>query len=194
VFPVLHFWSDRSWSLCSCAVWYLNYGCCLVLPIGCSADFTLHWNSQIASNQPVLGFFLASHFLVSTLVIAQDLRFLPYLSLVVCSSILPLKPLSSPLENRPKATHMCALSKILFFPSFRSDAGRMIQFSQQSSRAVVDLGIPAWGSSAWVILPPCFTSPLSSCFSSARRQGCRSVPLSSSGGCSRPAAWLDLRS
>jgi hypothetical protein len=102
VFPVLHFWSDRCWSLCSCVVWYSNYGCCLVLSIGCSADFILHWNSQLASSQPVLRFFLASHFLVSTLVAAQDLRFWPYSSLTICSSILPLKPLSSPPENRPR--------------------------------------------------------------------------------------------
>jgi hypothetical protein len=57
-----------------------------------------------------------------------------------------------------------------------------------------DLGVPAWGSMAWVVLPPSFTSPMSSCFGSAMRQGYMSIPMSSSSGCSRPATWLNLRS
>jgi hypothetical protein len=28
-FPFLHLWSDASWSLCSCVVWYSNNVCCL---------------------------------------------------------------------------------------------------------------------------------------------------------------------
>jgi hypothetical protein len=35
---------------------------------------------------------------------------------------------------------------------------------------------------------------LSPCFGSAMRQCCKSIPLSSSGGCPRPAARIDLRS
>jgi hypothetical protein len=53
-FSVLNFWSDASWSLCACAVWYSNYVCCFVLLTGCGADFILCWNSQPTSSQPAL--------------------------------------------------------------------------------------------------------------------------------------------